>query len=595
MRRSLFLAVLPPSIQPREQMQESRERNSMAKVSPRFPKAKRISLFSVGVLVLLIAACSNPSDPTPNVKPEISLSADKTALTGSGDVTLTVNVLAGGVDSVTFKADKGSPIPSVTTPNAEGDFVTTVTLQETTTFTAEATGPGGTTTTPASEAVTVTVTEEPPPPVESPEAPSPAQAFKTYREVTYVHGITPTEFSATSAWTVEGVKGDVAAETKATASGGTVTILAGTNTLAFSYKPKANFTGSDSFEYSVSANGITKTGTIKVEVALLPSSIFPLSFLPDFNSTLINQTVLVTKPLFCTTSPCLRLREGQTLAGKVVTGDNITLTSPTAEISANIPGTRQPGTASGSGTETRVVELSDSASVKDLKISGEGSRYFVAIFGATYDGPAVLEGKINIENVTITDSNGKPIYFACKDFPCSQSVLYGEYDLTIDNLRVESAFDTLVVSVPGKFTFKNSVVELKQPTVNSQAFGDNVGIDLTDLLGATLEFDNVDVYMESPKKKLDNGPVTYTAIPFVISSGKPGETTTLVFKNNDITFGQPDSNWSLSTVKTVKLAVASGAAMNIVDSTGNTSEATGNDVDRSSVVGTITGTLGGLE
>jgi hypothetical protein len=562
----------------------------MLEVSPRSLRVKRLLLLALSAVTL--AACSDPAPPT-DVKPEIRLSTDKQSVAAGASVTLKVDVLKGRVDSVTFKANKGAAIPPVTRPNAEGDFVATVTLQETTIFTAEATGPGGTTTTPASEAITVTVTGDPP--LESPEAPSPSEAFKTYREVLYVSGLTPTEFSATSAWKVDGIKGDVEAVTQTTASGGTVSILAGKNTLAFSYKPKAGFVGSDSFDYTVTANGITKTGKIKVEVALLPNTIFPLSFLPDFNSTQTNQTVLVTKSLSCSANPCIRLREGQTLTGKVVTDEGITLISPTAEIKANISGTRQPGTASGSGTETRVIELSDNTSVKNLKISGDGSRYFVAIFGATYDGPAILEGKINIENVTITGSNGKPIYFACKDFPCSQSIVYGEYDLTIDNLRVESAFDTLVVSVPGKFTFKNSFVELKQPTVNSQAFGDNVGIDLTDLLGAILEFDNVDVYMESPKKKLDNGPISYTAIPFVISSNKAGETTTLVFKNNDITFGEPDGNWSLSTVKSVKLAVASGATMNIVSSTGNTSEATGNDVDRSSVAGTITGTLGGLE
>jgi hypothetical protein len=557
----------------------------------RHPKMRGLLLLALSALTLLLTACpSTDIQPPSDVKPEIGLSVDQSTLTSAGSVTLKADVIRGRVDSVTFRADKGPAIPPVTRPNKDGDFVATVNVSETTTFTADAQGPGGTTTTPTSEAVTVTVTGETP--TENPAAPSPAQAFKTYREVAYVSGITPTEFSASSAWKVDGIKGNVQAETKATASGGTVTIAAGTDALAFTYKPRAGFVGSDSFEYTVNLGGNTIKGTVRAEVAELQSNIYKLSFLPNFNDTVTNQTVIVTKQLSCTTSPCIRLREGQTLTGEVVTDDGVTLTSPLADITANISGTRQPGTASGSGTETRVIELADGTSVSNLKISGTGSRYFVAIFGATYDGPARLEGNINIENVTITGSNGKPIYFACKDFPCSQSIEYGEYNLTIDNLRVESAFDTLVVSVPGQFTFRDSFVDLRQPTVNSMAFGDNVGIDVVDLLSATLTIDNVDVFMQSPRKKLDNGPTDYTAVPFVIGSNRAGGTTTLTVRNSDITFGDPDGNWSLATVKTFKLQAVSGATMNIVNSTGNTSEATGNDVERN---GNIVGTIGGLE
>ncbi|MGL4611615.1 MAG: hypothetical protein ACRCYY_18375 [Trueperaceae bacterium] len=178
-----------------------------------------------------------------------------------------------------------------------------------------------------------------------------------------------------------------------------------------------------------------------------------------------------------------------------------------------------------------------------------------------YHDTAILEGNIAIEHVTIREAQGKPIYFACRDFPCHQNITYGHYDLTISGLEVESAFDTLVVSVPGKLTFQNSVIELKQPTINSQAFGDNVGIDVADLLGALLTFDNVDVYMESPRKKLDNGPLDYSAVPFIISNERASTTTTLTVKNCHTTFGIPDSNWSLATVKTFKLRAVSGATL----------------------------------
>jgi hypothetical protein len=546
-----------------------------------------------GVLTVLLTACPGPNE----VKPEIILSADKSNIIGSANVTLKVEVTKGVVDSVTFKGTKGAAIPPVTKANTAGDFVAVVSVAETTTFTAEAKGPAGTTTTPAAKAVTVTVT----PSAETPVAPS--QTFKTYKEVALLYGVTPTGFSATSTVTVQGIKGDVAAATdKTTAKGGKVSIVAGKDALAFNYRPATSFVGSDdSFEYTVSLNGKTATGKITVTVADLPVEIFKISTLGDLNSTVANQTVIVTKEIPCSTNPCVRLLEGQTLTGKVVTSDGITILSPTAGIKANIPNTREAGTAScgvkprPNCLETVVIELADNTSVEHLQISGEGERYFVAIRGVTYEGSNILEGNITIGNVVIKNSNGKPIYFKCKDFPCSQSTQYGAYNLTIDKLRLESAFDTLVIGVPGRLTFKDSSIELKQPTVNNQDFGDNVGIDLEDLLSAPIEFNNVDVFMESPKKNLDDGGESYTAVPFAVTNRKSGSTTNLTVANCDITFGDPDINWSLSNVKTFKLEVFSGANISITsNSLNNTSQATGDDVERKGA-GTIIGKIGGLE
>lgn len=550
-------------------------------------KAKLGVVLLLAALTLLLTACPGTE---PVAKPEITLSVDKPSLPdGGGDVILKADVTKGTVTSVTFKRDKGGAIPPVTTPNADGDFVTTARVSETTTFTATATGPGGTTTTPPASSVKVTVDT---PSSSDPKAPS--QTFKTYREITFVSGITPTDFSASSAITVAGIEGDVRATTdQATAQGGTVTINAGKNVLAFSYKPQAGFIGDDSFEYTVSANGKTATGRISVSVGELPSKISKISTLSEIAGLPEAQTIILTKQIFCNASPCIRLKNNQVLTGLVTTTDGVTITSPTAGIIANIPGTRQPGTASGSGAETRVVELADNTTVEGIEITGEGQRYFVAIFGATYEGSSLLEGNINIKNVTVKNSNGKPLYFKCSDFPCSQSVNYGAYNLTMDNLRVESAFDTLVIGAPGQLTFKNSFVDLRQPTVNNQDFGDNVGIDVEDVLSASVEFNNVDVFMESPKKNLDDEGESYTAVPFTITNRKSGSTTDLTVANCDITFGEPDSNWSLSSVRTFKLSASSGATIAISsDSLNNTSEATGNDVERT---GNITGEIGGLE
>jgi Bacterial Ig domain len=544
------------------------------------PKAKIGLALLLAALTMLLTACP---DPMTELKPEIRLSADKSVITGSGAVTLMVEVLEGKVDSVTFTANKGPAIPPVTSPNSAGDFVQTVTVNETTTFTATATGPGGTTTTPAAEAVTVTVT----PSTETPVAPP--QTFKTYKEVALLYGVTPTGFSATSPVTVQGIKGDVAAATdQTTKEGGKVSIVAGKDVLAFNYRPAPGFVGSDDFEYTVSLNGKTETGTITVTVADLPVDIFKISTLEDLNSTEANQTVLVTKEIPCSTNPCVRLLEGQTLTGKVTTQEGITLISPTARIVANIPDTRQPGTPSCNPEllpnclETRVVELADNSSVKNLEISGTGSRYFVAIFGTTYDdGSTRLEGDINVEDVIIKNSNGKPIYLKCQLPACDPNIQYGEYDLTINNVRIESAFDTVVIGSPGKLTFTNSFIELKPP------FGDNVGIDIVDTIGASLTLDNVDVFMETTDYILDGNAGT-GGKPFIITSNKPGATTTLTVKNCDITYGD---SVNLSSVTTFKLQ-AFNAIMNLTNSTGNISEATNPSIERVVTgTGAINGTL----
>jgi hypothetical protein len=543
---------------------------------------RRIVATAFLVLAVLLIACDN--DPGPS-RPEIRLTVDKPSVTSGDAVTLTVEVVKGTVTSVTFKRDKGEAIPPVTEADDQGKFVTTVTVTEKTVFTASATGPNGTA---QSKAVTVETTALPQPVAVD-------QSFVTYREIPLLYGVTPSQLAATSQVKVEGIIGDVVAETdKATEKGGKVTIVAGKNELAFNYTPPTNrFTGKDTFEYLVKSGEQTKPGTITVDVKGLDPKVSVVSTLSDIAGLPEAQTIVLNKQIFCNQDPCIRMKNNQTLTGEFTTSEGITITSPEAGILANIPGTRQPGTPGGSGSESRVIELADNSSVRNLEITGDGLRYFVAIRGTTYDGAGVLEGDISIENVTIKNSNGKPVYFKCQDFPCSQSVNYGKYNLTIDKLRVESAFDTLVFGVPGKLTFKNSFVDLRQPSVNSQSFGDNVGIDVEDLLGASIEFNDVDVYMESPKNKLDNNDINWSATPFVITNRRSGTTTNLTVANCDITFGTPDTNWSLATVKTFKLSASSGAAIAIsANSVNNTSAATGNDVER---IGTISGQLGGLE
>jgi hypothetical protein len=544
---------------------------------------RRIVFTALLLLATVLVACDEGSMTS---RPEIRLTVDKSSVLSGDKVTLTAEVIKGPVTSVTFKRDKGEPITPITTPDEQGNFVAEVAVTEKTVFTAQAKGAGGTAA--QSKAVTVDITAPP-------QAVAVDQTFITYREIPLFYGVTPTDFAATSEVKVEGIVGSVQAEAdKETPKGGKVTIEAGENTLAFSYTPPTNrFTGLDTFEYVVKSGEETELGTITVDVKGLDPKISVVSSLSDIAGLPEAQTIVLKKQIFCNQDPCVRLRNNQTLTGTVTTTDGVTLNSPGAGILANIPGTRQPGTPGGSGTESRVIELADDSSVKDLEITGDGLRYFVAIRGTTYDGSGVLEGNINIENVTIKNSNGKPIYFKCQDFPCNQSVNYGEYTLTIDKLRVESAFDTLVFGVPGKLTFKDSFIDLRQPSVNSQSFGDNVGIDVEELLGASIEFNNVDVYMESPKNKLDNNAINWNATPFVITNRRTGSTTNLTVANCDITFGDPDSNWSLATVKTFKLSASSGAAINIsANSVTNTSEATGNDVER---IGTISGRLGGLE
>ncbi|MGL4609162.1 MAG: Ig-like domain-containing protein [Trueperaceae bacterium] len=547
------------------------------------------------ILSVLLVACSSLDTSAP----EIRLSVDQTTLAEGGNVTLTAEVIGGVVTSVTFKGSNSVPIPPVTIPNEAGNFVANVLVNETTTFTAEAASPDGLVTTPPTESVTVAVEvpnpEAPDPEAPDSEAPSPGEPLVTYRNVTFVSGVEPDGFSAQSDWKVEGILGNIQEATVTTAQGGTVTIAAAQNALNFSYKPKENYVGADFFDYTVDVDGEQQTGTIKIRVEYLPDTIYPLSTLVNLKNTVVNQTVLVVKPLYCNSDSCAQLKEGQTLTGETITEDGVTLRNPEAKIIADIPGTRQAGTASGSGLESRVLELSDDTAVSHVEIVGSGEGYFTAIFAPTYDRKGgVLEGTIALEHIRIAGGSGKPLYFACKDYPCNPDIAYGGYQLLIDDLTVESAFDTLVIGVPGKLEFKNSSIELKQPHINSKAFGDNVGIDIVDLLGASLTLEGLKVYMESPRKQLDNGPLDYSAATFVIASDGVGKTTKLTVKNCDLSFGEPDANWSLDTVKTFKLHTILGSGLESVDSLGNTSEATGAQIERVGE-GSFMGTLGGLE
>jgi hypothetical protein len=566
----------------------------MTELSRRVRTAPTLALLFAALLILLIA-CDTPTNPSV-IKPEVSLLVDETDLAdGGGEVTLTAKVTRGKATSVTFTADTGIEIPSATETTA-GEFVTKVNVTTTTRFTAQASGPGGAGAT--TQAKTVTVA--PANPVNDPEAPSSTAALKGFEDVDLAVG--SWAGLAVSVTTIPGVTGNISGEVQAETietSKGTVTIKAGADKLEFLYAPKPGAEGSDSFQYTVLKTGRTDKGTITIALQPLPVAIDIIDGETDDAGDItgsLGDIIMLAKDVTCNSDRCVRLEAGQQLIGVgSVTINGVTITNASStkpKIIANIPGTRQPGTPGGSGSESKVIELADDTKVEGIEIDGAGARYFVALFGATYDGAAVLEGDITIKNVLINNSNGKPIYFKCTDFPCSQSVNYGAYNLTIENLRVENAFDTLVIGAPGSLVFKNSFVDLRQPTVNSQSFGDNVGIDIEDLLSASLEFNNVDVYMQSPKNKLDNNPINYGAIPFVITNRRPSGTTRLTFLNNDITFGTPDSNWSLGSVRTMRLSASAGASIAISNSANNTSQATGNDVERN---GAITGTLGGLE
>jgi outer membrane lipoprotein SlyB len=465
----------------------------------RSPSTKILTLLLIS-LFLLLNACGDPT-----TQAEITLSVNDSSLPdGGGPVTLTAEVTKGEVDSVTFKRDKGAAIPEVTTPNAQGDFVTTVTIAETTTFTATATGPEGNATVKPAAGVRVTV--DGPSNENDPVAPDATAALKGVAGIALTTD-TPTELSVVVT-TIPGVTGEIVGQVKAetvkSRRGVDVSIKAGDGVLSFTYS--ASTSGTDSFEYTVTRASREAKGTVTLDIQALPSGYALVDTLAEVNSSGSSRLIL-TGDVTCSSSPCVVMDSGQTLAGTLAIPElGVTVTnSVKPKIVADIPNTREPGTPAcdfdprPNCLETRVIELADSTTVDGVDIVGEGENYFIAIYGRG-DTSNVLDGSIKLKNVTLTGSSGKPIYIQYA-LTYNPSNTFGNYNLEIEGLTVNDANDTVVIGHPKTLLFKDSEIELIQP------FGDNVGIDIRTDVDSTLTVDNVDVFMESTEYKLDINPV----------------------------------------------------------------------------------------
>jgi hypothetical protein len=537
--------------------------------SPR-KKPSDSSLVIALLLAVITASLVACGDPPSEIIPALTLTVNKTNLPdGGGEVVLTAKVTnEATVTSVTFKADKGAAIPPVTTPNKAGDFVTTVSVAETTKFTAEAAGPGGVWKSPA-EGTTVTVAL--PDPKNDPKAPSSSLAVKGFANMTLTTG-NPSGLSVVVS-SIPGVTGEidgqVKAETVKSSKGLDVTIEAGDGVLTFSYP--AGSAGKDSFQYTVTKTSREAKGKIDIDIQAIPGDIEVI----DGNDTVntINNSskpvILLAKDVICTRSDiCITLDSGQTLTG-TLNVDGVTITnSVKPKIIANMPGTRKSGTAfcgtvaellavnpdaftSGEEydprpncTETRVIELADNVTIEGIEITSsstdESSTYFTAMF-AKADGnnhSETLDGRIVIKDVTITRSNGKPIYVQYQ-LNGSPSV-YADYEMEIEGLILEDANDTLVLGNPKRLLFKDSSIELVQPEGNNagpQPFGDNVGVQIASYISGDITIDNVDVFMESTRYRIDFRPEGTNAVPFEIVNFRSGAAVSLTVKNTDVVFG----------------------------------------------------------
>ena len=419
-------------------------------------------IFLFAVLTVSLVACGNPA-PVEEVVPAIALTVDKTNLPdGGGEVMLTAKVTNNGkVTSVTFKGNEGVAISSVTRANARGEFVTTVNVTQTTTFTAEAKGPAGVGKTTESRKVIVALAE----PQKNPKAPSSSSAVRGFANMVLTTG-NPLGLSVVAS-EIPGVTGridgKVKAETVKSANGVDVVIKAGKGVLSFSYL--ANAMGEDSFEYTVIKMGREAKGKIELDIGSLPRNVEVI----DGNDTLatINASskpiILLAKDITCTrTDICITLDSGQTLTG-TLTLDGVTITNAVKpKIIANMPGTRKSGTAfcgtvtdllrfdptafeegreydpRPNCTETRVIQLADDVTIEGIEITSsstdESSTYFTAMF-AKADGnnhSETVDGRIVIRDVTITRSNGKPIYVQYQ-LDGSPSV-YANYEMEITGL-----------------------------------------------------------------------------------------------------------------------------------------------------------------
>jgi outer membrane lipoprotein SlyB len=567
------------------------------------------------LLLISLVACTDP--PPSQVKPEVTLTLSKSELPdGGGEVILTARVTKGTATSVTFKGDKGAAILPVESSDAAGNFVTTVTVTTTTKFTAQATGSAGVGN--VSEVKTVTVA--PPDPAQNPVAPPTTTAIKGFANITLTSGKPSASGLSVVAATIPSVTGaivgQVKAETVKSTRGLDVVIEAGDGVLSFRYPASA--AGKDSFQYTVSRTNREVKGKIDIDIQALPSDVEVIDGtegIDTINGT--NKTkILLAKDVTCTAiNTCVTLKSGQTLAGTLsVNGVTIT-NSVKPKIIANMPLTRKSGTAVckfdaddnpipappgeyepyPNCTETRVIRLADDVTVEGIEItsssSDESSSYFIALF-ADADGDSrneVLDGLITIKDVTITRSNGKPIYIKY-ELDGSDPVI-ADYDMVIEGLTLKDANDTLVISNPSTLTFRNSTIELLQPKGNNagpQPFGDNAGVQIANFISGDITLDNVDVFMESTRYRIDFGTPGTNAVPFEIWNARSGTTTTLTVKNSDITFGDIVS----ADVAAFKVQGNSGTvAINESASINNTSKEGSSNAKGINRIGNVSGTI----
>ncbi len=569
-------------------------------LASKLPWRNLVGLIGLMVVALFLSACD--TDAGVITKPELTLTLDQPSFPdGGGEVTLTAKVTKGKATSVTFKAEPALEIPAATEDN--GTFVTKVRVTMTTKFTAQATGSAGSGDVTEPKTVTVAPSE----PKNDPVAPDATAVLKGFTTLELAVG-TPVGVAVTVA-TIPGVTGQVVGDVQAEVvetSKGTVTIKAGTNKLEFSYKPKSGARGSDSFAYTVLRTGRPDQGKIDIFLAdLEPVNLELATELDDINDT-TKRNIILVNDVRCTVSPCIRLENSQVLMGVgslVVDGVTITNASATKpKIIANIPGTRRSGEApatDGSFGETKVIEIADDTTLEGIEITSdstdERSSYFTAIIGLTNGSSPdtdngtgnLISGDITINNVTISRSNGKPIYMKYDEAATN----FGNYNLFIENLTLKDANDTMVIGNAKTLVIKNSDIELSQPAGNnagSRPFGDNAGTQIFTTTSSRVTLDDVNVMMESTEYEINDTGVRNNAVPFEIVSKNTA--TTLVVKNCDITFGDILSGADSAAFK-VKGDGTGVVTITTSESINNTSKEGSSNAPVINPVGTVNGTI----
>jgi hypothetical protein len=151
---------------------------------------------------------------------------------------------------------------------------------------------------------------------------------------------------------------------------------------------------------------------------------------------------------------------------------------------------------------------------------------------------------------------------------------YGNYNLEIDGLDLNDANDTLVVGNARNLIFKNSTIELLQPEGNNagpQPFGDNSGVQIANYVSGNITLDNVAVFMESTKYRIDFMPEGNNGTPIEVFSDSgfnASVSSTLTIKNSEVTYGP---NGILASDVASFRAIADGATITI-----NSAESTNN-------------------